>query len=213
MSNIISGGVLASPLESAREHEQDVGAAGASSFRTPVFSGDDAVTQASILLVQAFRNERSEARKAAEFAEQFRVREGEARVHELHEKADEVRKAGLVKGIATAAGGAFTIAGGAFALSNESDCTAQKFMTLGSGSGKVFEGAGGMIGSRYDANATDHDANAAAHEARGEAARTVRDEATAQANDAKQSAANLTEALKEITAARNATVQAAIIRA
>jgi len=200
-------------MDPAGEHEQDVGSTGASTFHTPVFGGEDAMTQASILLVQAFRGERSEARKAADFAEQARVREGEARVHEMHRKADEVRKAGLVKGLATAVGGALTITGAAFALSKESDCTAQKFMTLGSGSGKVFDGAGGMVGSRYDGSATDCEANAAAHESLGEAARTARDEATAQANDAKQSAEKLTEALKEITAARNATVQAAIIRA
>ncbi|HYQ42903.1 MAG TPA: hypothetical protein VER11_13075 [Polyangiaceae bacterium] len=77
----------------------------------------------------------------------------------------------------------------------------------------MFEGAGGIVGSRYDGNATDREANAAAHESLGEAARAARDEATNQANDAKQSAEKLTEALKEITAARNATVQAAIIRA
>ena len=209
MSNNISS-ISVTPLETVHHGDQEVG--GASRLLGPVFVADDPVSQASILLVQSFRDERSDARKTAALAEVSRVREGEARVHEMHEKADEIRKAGLVKGIATAASGALTITGGAIALGKASDSAAQKFMTLGSGSGKVFEGAGNIVGSRYDAEAIDCEANAAGHESLSEAARTAREEATAQANDAKQSAQKVTDALKEISATRNATLQAAAIR-
>jgi len=186
---------------------------GTGRLANPVFVADDPVSQAAILLVQSFRDERSEARKTAAFAELSRVREGEARVHEMHEKADEIRTAGLVKGIATAAGGVATLTGAAFALGKTSDSASQKAMTFGSGSGKVLESAGSIAGSQYDAQAAHHDANAVGHESLSEAARTAREEATAQANDAKQSAQNVTDALKEISAARNATLQAAVIRA
>jgi len=167
----------------------------------------DLATEMAILLAKSFREDRKHANESADLEELNRLREGEMRVAELHNKADEIRSEGLARGVSQICGAVCSGVGGGFALGDPK--TADAYLSIWSGGGKAFDAGGNIIGSGYQANAVERQSEADLHESRGEASKVVRDKFTEEANDARQMATKMLEFVKEMNETRNATLQIA----
>jgi hypothetical protein len=167
----------------------------------------DPVSDVAALLAMMFREDRKHARESSDLEEVARLREGEKRVEEMHEKADEIRGEGLARGLSQIASAGCSVAGGALSLSADDPHDGETLASLCSGGGKGFDAAGTIQGSDFAAAAVEHQAQADRHDSLAEAKKVARDKFAEEASDARQMIQKVMDFVKEMNEVRNATLQ------
>ncbi|MEZ4225817.1 MAG: hypothetical protein R3B13_32995 [Polyangiaceae bacterium] len=207
---------------------------------TAMSMGDDMIAQVVALMAKSFRQDRADARKLNRIAESNIAKETAEKIKAMHEKADQIRKEGLVAGITMMAGGALTATGAAMSMfkvgqstttttqsgqylhrngmTSEWSRTVQSTSTpawteLGSGGGKIVEGSGSLAASTHRAAQTEADGEAAKRDANAEAAKRRADEYRGEEDDARRMLDKVAEFLKSVRDSQNASNQAALRRA
>jgi hypothetical protein len=167
----------------------------------------DPVSDVAALLALLFREDRKHARESSDLEEVARLREGEMRVEEMHQKADEIRSEGWARGVSQIANAACGVAGGALNLSADDPHEGEAVASLFSAGGKGFDALGGILGSGYAAAAVEHQSQADLHDSLAEAKKVARDKFAEEASDARQMVQKVLEFVKEMNEVRNATLQ------
>jgi hypothetical protein len=169
--------------------------------------GDPAAAVAALLAI-SFQEDRKHAKLASALVESNRLREGEMRVAEMNQKADEIRAEGWARGLSQVLSAACSVNGGIQSLREKEPHKAQALLSLWSEGGKGFEAGGMIIGNDHQADAVNHQAQADLLESRAEASRVARDKFEEEASDARQMLHKIMEFVKEMNEVRNATLQA-----
>jgi hypothetical protein len=170
-------------------------------------SGDPAAEVAALLAI-SFQEDRKHARESSDLEESNRLREGEVRVAEMHQKADDIRSEGWARGLSQVLSAGCSVAGGALSLNACDAHHGDAVLSLWSGGGKGFDAGGTIIGNGYQADAVDHQSQADLLDSRVEASKVARDKFAEEASDARQMFQKTLEFVKEINEVRNATLQA-----
>jgi len=168
--------------------------------------GDPAAEVAALMAI-LFREDRKHAREASDLEETNRLREGEARVAEMHQKAEEIRREGWARGLSQVLSAGCSVAGGAMSLKAADSHKGDALLSLWSGGGKGFDAGGTIIGNGFQADAVGHQSQADLLESRIEASRIARDKLADEASDARQMVQKVMEFVKEMNEVRNATLQ------
>jgi TolA-binding protein len=118
--------------------------------------GGDMSARIAALVIRSAHNQRT-ANRDIQVAEEMAVERSEQQqVAALHQKADDIRMAGLIDGAAGTASGLFTMGGGFTDDSLEKATFA--------GADKISDASGKALGGMLRADQADDDANATAHE-------------------------------------------------
>jgi hypothetical protein len=169
-------------------------------------SGGDPTAEVATLLALSFQEDRKHARESSDLEERNRLREGELRVAEMHDKADEIRYEGWARGLTQILSAGCGVTGGVMGL--EYPQKADAWVSLFSGGGKGFEATGTILGNCYQADAVDDQANADLLDSQAEASKVAREKFAEEANAARQMFEKVLEFVKEVNEVRSATLQA-----
>lgn len=207
---------------------------------TTMSMSDDMIAQVVALMAKSFRQDRAQARKLNQQEEMNIAKEIKAKIQALHEKADQIRKEGLVSGITMMAGGALTAGGAAMSMFKVGQSTTTTTQTseylqrnggatdwmrtmkststpawseLGSGSGNMVQGGGKLLASTHAGAQVDADSEATKHDGNAEAAKRRGEEYRSEADDARRMLDKVAEFLKSVRDSQNASTQAALRRA
>jgi len=167
----------------------------------------DPVSDVAALLALLFREDRKHARESSDLEEVARLREGEMRVAEMHEKADEIRDEGLARGLSQIASAACTAAGATASLNENDPHVGEALSNRWSAGGKGFDATGNILGSGYAAAAVEHQAEADLHDSRADAKKVARDKFAEEANDARQMLQKVMDFVKKMNEVQNSTLQ------
>jgi hypothetical protein len=167
----------------------------------------DPVSDVAALLALLFREDRKHARESSDLEEVARLREGEMRVAEMHEKADEIRSEGWARGLSQIANAACSVAGAASSLNEKDPRVGDALASRWSAGGKGFDALGTILGSGYAAAAVEHQSQADLHDSLAEAKKVARDKFAEEASDARQMIQKVMDFVKEMNEVRNATLQ------
>src|SRR5258708_926211 len=168
----------------------------------------DPEAEVAELLAMSFQEDRKNANESSDFQELSRLREGEMRVAEMHQKADEIRREGWARGLSQVLSAGCSVAGGAMSLKADDSHKGDALLSLWSGGGKGFDAGGMIIGNGCQADAVDHQSQADLLESRAEANKIARDKFAEEASDARQMFQKVMEFVKEMNEVRNSTMQA-----
>jgi hypothetical protein len=167
----------------------------------------DPAAEVAALLALSFQEDREHAKESSDLDEANRLREGEMRVAEMREKAEEIRREGWARGLSQIASAGCGVAGGALSLNADDPHKGDALLSLWSGGGKGFDAGGTIVGNGYQADAMAHQSEADLLESRVEASRVSRDKFAEEANDARQMVQKVMDFVKEMNEVRNATLQ------
>jgi hypothetical protein len=168
-------------------------------------SGGDPMTEVAILLARSFREDHRQALQRSDVEELARLREGEAKVQEMREKANAIRAEGWARGAMLAVSGGLNI-GGAFTATSKAGDRAMNGL---SGMGKLAEGAGSIFGNAYSANAVLHQAESDRHEGRASAHQIASEKYREEANSAQKMVGKVMDFLSNLSQSRTAAEGAA----
>jgi hypothetical protein len=167
----------------------------------------DPAAEVAALLALSFQEDRKHANESSDLEELNRLREGERRVAEMHEKADEIRREGWARGLSQVASAGCSVVGGSESLGASDPHKGDALLSLWSAGGKGFDATGTILGNQYQGAAQDDQAEADLAESRMDACRIARDKFGEEANDARQMFQKVMEFVKEMNEIRNATLQ------
>jgi len=168
----------------------------------------DPVAEVAALLAMSFQEDRKHAHESSDLEEANRLREGEMRVAEMHQKADSIRSEGWTRGLSQVLSAGCSVAGGAMSLGASDSRKGDALLSLWSAGGKGFDAGGMIMGNGRQADAVDHQAQADRLESRGEASKIARDKFADEARDVQQMFEKVMQFVKELNDVRNATLQA-----
>jgi hypothetical protein len=177
----------------------------------PVTLPGDLLTQIATLMAESARDDRKNARKAADAEERVIVAEARKRVAEMRAKADAVEKEGWVGGLTQALGGAMSAGGAAFfPVAAAGEKAWDKALAAG---GETTQGLGQIVARGHAAEQVQREAAASEHEAAAAAAarrqRNHDDDAAAASDFVRR----ILELVAEVQRAKQGATSAAVIRA
>ena len=166
---------------------------------------DGCLARLAILLTQADQQDRTNARRVEQSADQAAMREENERVQQLRDKAAADGKAAWVSGAFTIAGGLCEIGSACFPGGHEPEAGKpfDKREAL-DGAAKAMPGLGSIWSGSFKADADCADAAAADHQARADASVRLYNEAHEDAQAANESLQKVAQFLDQAQQSRNA---------
>jgi len=162
------GGATAMPIDDTTAALETSAEAALPDPVTALALSGDPGAELAALAVQSGERQETVAQTAREMQEQTEVNEDNQQVAAMHQKADDVRSAGMWQGFGMAAEGGGSVAGGFFSSS--------KITQELQGGGKMANGAATITATHFSAAEANDDANA-------DQARAASDQAKSAADD------------------------------
>lgn len=169
----------------------------------------DVATMLAVLMTKSAREDRDLARKDERAAAEAAWQQGEAKVRDLHDKADHIRAEGWTEGLTTMAAGACDIASGVQGLDKAGD----RASALWHGAGEAFSGAGKIGAGAYRAEQTLDDARAEHDGNAKDRSEQVEKSSHESVQDARDFLKKIVDWYSEMKKAKASTLQNAIFRA
>lgn len=204
--------VVAAEVQGSRSDGVSQGAAASAALPDPIESmstSTDLVAQMAAMLVKSLRQERNAARTASDLAEARIRHEGERRVAAMRDKADAIRKEGLMRGVSEIGSGVLGASGNLVAT-KESWTRGGDAIVKSAG---VTDGIGELLARGPKAQQTDLDADIERSRTSSELAGKRQDRLEDDVRDAKELLGKVSSFLRECNGARNSAMQASAIRA